>query len=71
MTATQVLERRIVQQLLQDPVGTGPGGDARVWADRLIRGLAAGASLAILMSWVPGLAWVGLGAATVWALGVR
>jgi hypothetical protein len=71
MTATQILERRIIHQLLQAPAETTPGGDAGILADRLIRGLAAGASLVVLLSWVPGLAWLGLGAATVWALGVR
>ncbi len=71
MTATQILERRIIHQLLHAPADATPGGDARIWADRLIRGIAAGASLVVLLSWVPGLAWLALGAATVWALGVR
>ena len=71
MTATQILERRIIHQLLQDPADAASGGDARILADRLIRGLAAGVSVVMLLSWVPGLAWLALGAATVWALGVR
>lgn len=71
MTATQLVERRVVNELL----GRGPlvyaERGARRWADRLIKGLAAVSLLLVMGAWSPGALALCLGAATVWVLGVR
>ena len=71
MTTTQLVERRIVNELL----GRGPAACAdrggRRWADLLIKGLAASSLLLVMGAWSPGALALGLGAATVWALGAR
>ena len=71
MTATQMTERRIVNELL----GRGPvaqsGRGTHAWPDRLIKGLAAASLVLVVGSWSPGVLALGLGAATIWALGVR
>ena len=71
MTATQEAERRIVGELLGRGPVTRVSGRGQLWADRLIKGLAAASLLVVMGSWSPGVLALGLGAATVWALGVR
>jgi hypothetical protein len=71
MTATQMTERRIVNELLGRVPVSRSGRGTHPWADRLIKGLAAAVLLLVVGSWSPGVLALGLGTATVWALGVR
>jgi hypothetical protein len=68
MTATKLIEYRIVRQLLQ----RREGGDVRQglnpWADRLIAILAVTAGLFILGTYLEELLWAVLGAATIFTL---